>query len=171
MYKINKPEIKKVITREEKYRKELEQRRTHYMLMSMSKMGATIMSIQRGAEFGKQFETDLPKEKIDKAIEQLKPCIKYSQWKEKFYRYAYNKDYDNMKKYSEKCSKYENESLDELMDDCEGVAVQIDRKLHDKENQFGKGEEAFRLIANEYKNCYDARKDLLSIVLLGKRAE
>ena len=76
-----------------------------------------------------------------------------------------------MKKYSEKCSNYENESLDELMDDSEGVAVQIDRKLHDKENQFGKGEEAFRLIANEYKKCYDARKDLLSIVLLGKRAE
>ena len=171
MYKINKQEIQKVITREEEYRQELKERNTHYMLMSMAKMGVNIMSLQRGAEFGNQFETDIPKEKIDKAIEQLKPCIKYSQWKEKFYRYAYNKDYDNMKKYSLKCSKHENESLDELMEDSEGLAVQIDRTLHDKENSFGKNEEALRLIANEYKKCYETRKDLLSIVLLGKRAE
>ena len=166
MYKINKHELQKVIANEGRYReKELETRINSYYLMSMCKDGATIMSLQRGAEFGKQFETDIPKERIERAIKDIKGSIKYSKWKEKFYRYAYNKDYDNMMKYSDKCFKYESKELEDIMDTGgEGYAVNIDHSFFGKENVVGSNENGILLIAEQYKKFFEVRKDLLEMV-------
>jgi|TARA_R110001632_G_scaffold165326_1_gene283841 hypothetical protein len=166
MYKINKHELQKVIANEERYRNaELETRFNSYCLMSMCKDGATIASFQRGLEFGKQFKTDIPKEKIEKAIKDIKGSIKYSKWKEKFYRYAYNKDYDNMKKYSDKCFEYESKELEDIMDTGgEGYAVNIDYSISGEENVVGSSENGILLIADQYKKFFEVRKDLLEIV-------
>jgi len=166
MYKINKHELQKVIANEGRYReKELETRFNYYCLMGMCKGGATIMSLQRGAEFGKQFKTDIPIEKIDKAIKDIKSSIKYSKWKEKFYRYAYNKDYDNMKKYSDKCFEYESKELEDIMDNGgEGYAVNIDYSISGEESVVGSNENGILLIAEQYKKFFEVRKDLLEMV-------
>ena len=166
MFKINKSYLKEIIAKEEQYRNdELEARLNCYCLMGMAKNGATIMSLHGGEEYGKQFETELSKEKIENAIKDIKGSIKYSQWKEKFYRYTYNKDLDNMKKYNVKCSKYENQELDAVMDlGGESYMVNIDHSLNGKEPEIGTGEGGVLLIAEQFKKCFEARKELIQIV-------
>ena len=107
----------------------------------------------------------MTKDKLIGLVEQMETSCKYSKWKEKFYRYSYNKDLSNMKKYHDKCSKHEQDTIEDMSENAEGYRVHIQKTCvnEKEEDHYGSatGEGGLLNIAEEFKRFYELRKDFL----------
>ena len=88
---------------------------------------------------------------------------KYSLWKEKLWRYAYNMDLPNVIKYHEKMTSYEREEMDRVgelvFDGVKIGGIEMSGKGHRKEST---GEQTYKMLCDEYKKRYGIGKDLVS---------
>ena len=92
---------------------------------------------------------------------------KYSLWKEKLWRYAYNMDLPNVIKYHEKMTTYERVDMDRVgelvFDGVKIGGIEMSAKGHRKEST---GEQTYKMLCDEYKKRYGIGKDLVSIYLI-----
>ena len=137
-YSFSKTELKRQIAREEDYRKPFEKDKDKWdFRLAMLDSGATTMIHNAdGIEGNHKSVDDLIEEyggrrNVDSMITSWIETIKRSKYKEKFWRYAYNKDIPNTEKYSRKWTALDStnfEEMEESLDRGEGVvAISIQR--------------------------------------------
>jgi len=105
--------------------------------------------------------------KVDKQIEELKTKLKYSRWKEKLWRYAYNGDLPNVIKYHEKMEIYERKHMEELNEIISGEGENF-QGIRVMEFNGDDGEEierdntgGYMMICDEYKKRYEIGKSII----------
>lgn len=109
--------------------------------------------------------TEKPWRWIIRVCNDMKTCCEYSRHKEKFYRYAYNEDLPNMRKYHAKLQKHETDMIEDMSESPERYRVNIYKTESNEEEEAHYGQstsEAGLLnIAEEYKRFYEVRKDFI----------
>jgi hypothetical protein len=98
--------------------------------------------------------------------EQMEHNIKYSLYKEKFYRYLYNADYKKYHKYHEKMLEIERENMDNFMEQPDKSSISVidsGTKTFTHKDQVDKqGDNGFKVCCDTYKEAYDFRKMLMN---------
>ena len=97
---------------------------------------------------------------MEKVVKQMEIGIKYSRWKEKFFRYCYNNNLEKALEYNEKLQNWwheENEDLREgVMDDNQRRVVSMSYGK-EKGTKVYKGEEAYKEHSDEMFRFYKIR--------------
>jgi hypothetical protein len=108
--------------------------------------------------------------KVEKQLDDLRTKLKYSRWKEKLWRYAYNGDLPNVVKYHKKMEIYEREHLEELNDlvngegeDFTGIRV-MEFNGNDEEEREADNTGGYMIICDEYKRRYDIGKSIINFL-------
>ena len=104
---------------------------------------------------------------IERKLRELKPGIKYSVRKEKFYRYAYNDDKVNAQKYHDKLSETECDFIEDARDIHSGggdVKYLINHEIHGGEIDTSNGEEGFRRYCEEMTKANTLRRDIIELL-------
>ena len=137
-YSFSKTELKRQIAREEEYRKPFEKDKDKWdFRLAMLDSGATTMIHNAdGIEGNHKSVDDLIEEyggrrNVDSMITSWIETIKRSKYKEKFWRYAYNKDIPNVEKYSRKWTDFDARNFEEMEESLDRgervVAISIQR--------------------------------------------
>lgn len=167
--KLNKTALKESIVIEEQMRDRLNNTINHIdaiaqqqNLMYMAKeVGSNVSffgSHSGKLELWEDYETKI--EAIYKQLVELKTKVKYSVWKEKLWRYAYNGDLPNVIKYHDKMETYERKHMEELNDivsgdtDYKGIRV-MEFHGDDEEEREADNTGGYMMICDEYKKRYE----------------
>ena len=173
--KLNKPILIESITIEEQMRDRLnatinqldniaEQQRFMFMTKSLENV-EYIGSHSGRLKLWDDFEEKITQ--VDKQIEELRNKLKYSRWKEKMWRYAYNGDSPNVVKYHEKMEIYERKHMEELNEIIEGDTDYKGLKVmefhgNDEELKEGDNTGGYMMICAEYKKRYEIGKSIIA---------
>ena len=98
-------------------------------------------------------------------LEQMEHNIKYSLYKEKFYRYCYNADYKKYHKYHDKMLEIERENMDNFMEQPDMSSISVidtgNKKFTHKDQVNKMGDNGFKVLCDTYKEAYDFRKMIM----------
>jgi len=183
--KLNKLTLLDSITIEEQMRERLnatikqldniaEQQRIMFMMKSLENV-EYIGSISGRITLWDDYEAMM--KKVEKQIDELKTKLKYSRWKEKLWRYAYNGDLPNVVKYHKKMEIYEREHMEELSEiiggegeDFSGIRV-MEFHGNDEEEIERDNTGGYMMICDEYKKRYECGLDIISCLAIPQLEE
>lgn len=104
-------------------------------------------------------------ERIDVILKAFNEGVRYSRWKEKFYRYVYRKEKDNAQKYHEKMAEDEIRMIEEsrqIHADGGNVGYAVNHAVNGGGHETFSREEGFRKYCAEMKKAHKTRQDLLA---------
>ena len=105
--------------------------------------------------------------KVEEQLDELRTKLKYSRWKEKMWRYAYNGDLPNVIKYHNKMEIYERNDMEKLSELVNGEGENFSgirvMKFHgnDEEEKEENNTGGYMMICDEYKRRYDIGKSII----------
>ena len=143
--------LKAQITNEDRHRKDMEL----YLTMTI---GGPTVSIMEGKD-------------TEHFYEQLKHNIKYSLYKEKFFRYLYNSDSPKYHKYHDKLLEIEYSNMEMSSEDSSKTMVSVidmeNKEFGDRDIIAQRGDEGYRNLCDTYKEQYEFRMKLMKLVDFG----
>ena len=99
--------------------------------------------------------------------EKLEYSIKFSLYKEKFFRYLYNADYRKYHKYHDKLVELERTTMDEFMENPDRTSISLidatSDYLTEKDQIDKRGDNGFKVCCDTFKQCYDFRKRMMNV--------
>ena len=107
-------------------------------------------------------------EQIDILLEGFKQGIRYSRWKEKFYRYVYRKEKDNAQKYHDKMAEDEIRMIEESRQvhaDGGNVGYSINNAVNGGGFETFSREEGFRKYCAQLKKAHETRQSVLRCLI------
>lgn len=167
-----KREVVSLIDFESKHRQEITDTQTMLMNRVMAKkmleMGHEVSFLNAR---GKQGQTEkkedimkIPTEKYKKFADSLEEAIKYSRWKEKFFRYIYNNNLNKALEYDGKLQEWwanDNESLyEEVRNETGKTLVSLNYQTKGVEDTMG--EQGYREHSDEMARFYKLRIYMLN---------
>mgnify|MGYP003641908003 CR=1 FL=1 len=176
--KLNKLALVDSITIEEEFRDRIngtikqldniaEQQRIMFMTKSLENV-EYIGSISGRLTMWDDFEEKI--NKVEKQLDELRTKLKYSRWKEKLWRYAYNGDLPNVIKYHNKMEIYERKDMEELNELVNGEGENFNgirvMEFHgnDEEEKEADNTGGYMMICAEYKRRYDIGKSIIKLL-------
>ena len=162
---IHKKNLLLNISKEQKFRKKVEGYMAHItQTLTMNELAKLVPDEWRFSSGGKRYELVGEEEKgyLVRNLDDFTNKRKYSIWKEKMYRYVYNKDLPNVIKYHEKMTAYEREEIERVSEMIEkGESIEGINLTNGEVNSRDNGEETFRLLCDRYKKRYEIGKDMV----------
>ncbi len=100
-------------------------------------------------------------DKID--LRNLKESIKLSKWREKFLRYAHNRDLDNTKKYHIKIKNICLERLEKMRENSNEYRLYV-INTDGRNDSVSTNDNAVRIYAEDMKEFYELRENLIKYI-------
>jgi len=100
-------------------------------------------------------------------IKDIKSGIQCSIWKEKFYRYAFNLNLEEMNKYHNKMNKWWQERDDEASEairEGKNIFVSVNQEINGQEDDVETKENGYLLHCKEMKASFDEREKFIEVV-------
>ena len=100
-------------------------------------------------------------------IEDIKLGIKCSIWKEKFYRYTFNLNLEEMNKYHHKMTQWWTERDDEASEairEGKNIFVSVNQEINGQEDDVETKENGYLLHCKEMKASFDEREKFIEVV-------
>ena len=96
-------------------------------------------------------------------LSNLKESIKLSKWREKFFRYAHNRDLDNTKKYHIKIKDICLERLEKMRENSNEYRLCL-LNTDGRDDSVSTNDNAVRIYADDMKEFYELRENLIKYI-------